>query len=378
MKENQPTEIQSSSGVLESELKTRAVPGIKSTLISAHWWKIPLLFVSIFLFALGISLMKEGAAGLEPLVTRILKVDSPLNSLGFGWLGAYLLMSGSPVAASALTLLENGVLDRISTFTMITGSRLGAGFIVLLMGFIYILRGRDRSTNLGMGILSLLVTFSTYLLGLFIGIFILNHGLLDSVQLGGGGAINSFMDMLFTPILKVVLNFLPLWIVFLLGLAVIITSLQLFDKCLPVNTLKESQLGKTARLVYQPWVMFLLGAGITLISMSVSVSLSILIPLSNRGFVRRENVVPYIMGANITTFIDTLFASLLVNNPDAATIVLTSMLSITIVSILILLTSLRFYETTLLHLVNKLTRNNKYLAVFLVIIFLTPLFLLFV
>ena len=377
MKENQPTEIQSASGAIEPDLKTRTIPGLKQTLISAHWWKIPLLFVSIFLFALGISLMKEGAAGLEPLVSKVLKVDNPLNSLGFGWLGAYLLMSGSPVAASALTLLENGVLDRISTFTMITGSRLGAGFIVLLMGFIYILRGRDRSTNLGMGILSLLVTFSTYLLGLFIGIFILTHGFLDSVQFGTDGAINSLLDALFTPILNFILGLIPLWLVFLLGLAVIITSLQLFDKCLPVNTLKESQIGQTARLVYQPWVMFLLGAGITFISMSVSVSLSILIPLSDRGFVRRENVVPYIMGANITTFIDTLFASLLVNNPDAFTIVLTSMLSITIVSTIILLTSFRFYEAALLHLVNQLTRNNIYLALFLVIIFITPLILLF-
>ena len=51
-------------------------------------------------------------------------------------------------------------------------------------------------------------------------------------------------------------------------------------------------------------VMFTLGALITAISMSVRLSLSILVPLSHRGFIRRENVIPHNMGANITTFID--------------------------------------------------------------------------
>jgi Na+/phosphate symporter len=62
--------------------------------------------------------------------------------------------------------------------------------------------------------------------------------------------------------------------------------------------------------------------------MSVSVSLSILVPLSDRGFIRRENLIPYILGANITTFIDTLLASVLLDNPLAFTIVLVQMVSI--------------------------------------------------
>ena len=61
-----------------------------------------------------------------------------------------------------------------------------------------------------------------------------------------------------------------------------------------------------ARILYRPVVTFLLGALVTLLTMSVSLSLSILVPLSMRGYVRRENVIPYVMGANITTFIDTL------------------------------------------------------------------------
>ena len=83
-----------------------------------------------------------------------------------------------------------------------------------------------------------------------------------------------------------------------------------------------------------------LGALITLISMSVSLSLGILVPLSTRGFIRRENVIPYIMGANITTFIDTLLAAVLLDNPPAFTIVLVQMLSISVVSVVLLATAI--------------------------------------
>lgn len=338
--------------------------------------KIGLFIVSLFLFILAITLMKEGARELAPLVRDRFHVTNPANSLGFGWLFAYLVMSGSPVAAAALTFFDAGVISQLGTFTMITGSRLGASFIVLFIGFVYVLRGRNRSTSLSMGLLSLNVTGTTYLIGLGVGLLLLQSGRLDVFQLQTGALLTSATDFVFDPIAAFFLSFLPRWSLFLVGFGIIIVSFNLFDKCLPQMSVKESQVGQMSRLVYQPWVMFLLGAVITLISMSVSVSLSILVPLSQRGFVRRENVIPYIMGANITTFVDTLLAAVLLNNPQAFTVVLAEMLSITIVSIVILATFYRLYERTMLELVNKLTENNRNLALFMLTILIVPIILL--
>jgi Na+/phosphate symporter len=122
--------------------------------------------------------------------------------------------------------------------------------------------------------------------------------------------------------------------------------------------------------------MFLLGAGVTTISMSVSVSLGILVPLSNRGYIRRENVIPYIMGANITTFVDTLLAAVLLDNPPAFTVVLTEMISIAIVSLIILVFMYRPFERNSLRLVAKITENSRNLAVFMAVLFVTPIVLL--
>ena len=342
-------------------------------------WKKGLIFLaSLFLFILAISLMQKGARSLATLLQDSNLIDSPANGVGFGWLVAYGLMSGSPVAAASLTFFDAGLFDRLTAFAMITGSRLGASFIVLFLGFVYVLRGRDRGNSLGMGILSLSTTGSTYLFSFFLGLLLLQTGVLDPIQLGSGTILNSVTDLIFDPIVNFLIETLPTWSYFPVGLGIILISFNLFDRCLPQLTVKESQVGQVSRLVYRPLVMFLLGCGVTLISMSVSVSLSILVPLSNRGFIRRENVIPYIMGANVTTFIDTLLASVLLNNPDAFTVVMVQMVSIGVVSLVILTTIFRPYERLLLRFVAWVTANNRNMTVFMVVIFVLPLILLFI
>jgi hypothetical protein len=340
--------------------------------------KIILFFFSLFLFILAINLIKDGARGLSPLVRSGQSITNMAYSLGFGWLFAYILMSGSPVAATALALFDAGSIDKLSTFSMITGSRLGAGFIVLFIGLLYVLRGRDRRTSLSMGLLSLIVTATTYLPGLVIGTLLLRARTLDGVQIRSGALLESFVDRIYDPIIDLITGVAPDWTVFLFGIIIILISLHLFDKCLPQMTIKESRVGWMSRLVYKPFVMFLLGAAVTMVSMSVSISLGILVPLSNRGFVRRENVAPYIMGANITTFTDTLLASLLLNNPSAFTIVFVEMISITIISLILLSVSFSQYNRHLLSFVDIITESNRNMIIFFAVIFLVPIFLIMV
>lgn len=348
------------------------------------WWKhirigkIVMFGFSLYLFVMAITLMKDGAGGITPVLGNLFEVSSGANSLGFGWLFAYLIMSGSPVAAAALTFFDAGIINELSAFTMITGSRLGASFIVIVIGFIYILRGRDREASLSMGTLAFTVTASTYLPGLFLGILLLRSGYFDRVQIGSGVLLTSVFDTMIQPVTNLVAGILPHWLVFISGIVIISFSFSLFDRCLPQMTLKESHLGWVSRLVYRPVIMFALGAFVTMISMSVSISLSLLVPLSYRGFIRRENVIPYIMGANITTFIDTLLASMLLENQAAFNIVLVEMVSVTIISMLILILFYSSYRRNTLNFFNWVTSSTRNLVIFLITILLTPLFLILI
>lgn len=342
------------------------------------WKKIGLFIVSLFLFILALTLMKDGARGLAPVVENRFSLDNAANTMGFGWLFAYVVMSGSPVAASALTFLDAGIIDAIQTFTMIIGSRMGASFIILFIGFIYVLRGRNRSTSLSMGLLSFTVTGTLQVGSLIIGTLLLMSGWLGRFDFGDGVALVAITDLIFDPISHFLQSFLPTWALFVVGLVVILFTFNLFDKCLPEMTIKESQVGRVSRLVYQPMIMFLLGSAVTLVSMSVSVSLSILVPLSHRGFVRRENVIPYIMGANITTFIDTLLAAVLLNNHAAVSVVLAEMLGVALSALIVLLVAFRAYERSSLRFVSWVTERNLNLALFMFTLFIIPVILVFI
>jgi len=93
--------------------------------------KFLLFLPAMFLFILAIQLMKAGAAAVGPTIQGQFPFANGLSTMGTGWLGAYLVLSGSPVAATAISLFGAGTTSVLQTFTMLSGSRLGASFIVL-------------------------------------------------------------------------------------------------------------------------------------------------------------------------------------------------------------------------------------------------------
>jgi len=111
--------------------------------------------------------------------------------------------------------------------------------------------------------------------------------------------------------------------------------------------------------------------------MSVSVALTILVPLVVKGYVKREAIVPYIMGANITTLGDTLLAAFLLNSPESVRIVLAGIVGTTIVSV-VLLTF--FYVPTrrgIWRFQRRVVSNRKTLLAFTAGLFLVPLAIMF-
>lgn len=349
--------------------------------VQVAWWerikveKVILFVLSLFLFTLSITLMKDSARGIAPFVVDFFEADNSANALGIGWFFAYLVMSGSPIAAVALSFLDAVVIGRMDAFAMIVGSRIGAAFIVLFIGFIYILRGHKRTTALTTGLLSLIVTGSIYFPALGIGYWLLHYRILDPIQFSRGAMLNSALDNVFKPICSIINSTLPGWSIFLVGLGIILVSFKFFDLALPELQLNQMGFAGNAHLVYRPMVMFLLGGALTLFTLSVSLSLSALVPLSVRGYIKRENVIPYIMGANITTLVDTLFASVLLDNTDALTVVLVTTFSTTFVSLIGLL-FYQFYERAMLSAVMWISARNRNLFVFLFAIFILPLLLI--
>src|SRR5216117_3369504 len=63
--------------------------------------KLLIMIVGLLAFILALQLLKQGAKVYGGEIIRILNVSNVANTLGFGWLLAYIFLSGSPVAAIA-------------------------------------------------------------------------------------------------------------------------------------------------------------------------------------------------------------------------------------------------------------------------------------
>ena len=339
--------------------------------------KLAYLVPAVLLFLLSLESLTLGAKPLGPFIRGSVSIDGPANALGFGWLFATFVFSGSPVAATAVAFHDAQVLTTQEAAAMIVGSRLGAAFFILVLGAVYVMRGHKREQSLASGILSLLVTQSVYLPALVMTSLALSRGWTSAWALLPDGPPSSALDTVFSPFKDALSSYVPDWALFPLAFGSLLLSFALFDRSLPQLKLRDENLGAASRLLFRPSVTFALGAAITLISFSVRVSLSLLVPLSARGYIRQENAIPYILGANITTLVDTLLAAALLGHPEGPAMVLTLMLNVSLISLLILVAFFRSYERLLVRMTTWAVTNRLNLAVYVSILFVAMIGLLF-
>ncbi len=338
--------------------------------------KLLFFLAALFLFILSIQLMKEGAQAIAPRLQGTFPVDNMVSTLGLGWLGAYVVLSGSPVAAAALALENAGATNDLQTFTMLTGSRLGASFIVLLVGFLYAMRSRNRRDSLGMGVLALSMTAVVYVPAMFLGYATYKAGLFDGITWRASAQITSAIDFVWGPFVDVSARLLPGPLLFPIGLAIILASFKLLDQVLPEldgERHAESRLDWMRR----PWPMFAMGCLAALLTLSVSVALTVLVPLASKGYINRREALPYIAGANATTLADTLVAAMILGDPTGVQVVLAQAVAVLVITLLLLAVAYRPLQRAVIALDDWIVATTPRLVVFVTALFVLPVALLF-
>lgn len=344
-------------------------------------WPVRLVFavVGLGLFVTALGLMKEGANALVPTLDGSIFTDNALSTLGLGWLGACLVLSGSPVAASALTLLDGDAITQTQAFTMLTGSRLGAAFVVLVVGVVYSLRHKEqgrRRAPVSIGVLSLLMTAVVYVPGAIVGYLLLDRGMFDGVDIGSSPRLASLTDSAFGWLVDLIEGVAPSWTLFPVGLVILLAGFQAFDRALPA--LAGDRLESDDSWYSRKWPMFAVGCVVTLLTLSVSVSLTLLVPLVAKGHLRRANTLPYIAGANITTLADTLVAAILIGNAEAVRVVVAVTAVVTAWTLILLVTAYPLLRRVLLGIARRVLADNRRLAGFAAVLLGVPLVLILV
>jgi solute carrier family 34 (sodium-dependent phosphate cotransporter) len=339
------------------------------------WWsRTLLLLVGLALFVTALGLMKAGARSLIPSLEGSIFTDNGWSALGVGWLGACLVLSGSPIAASSLTLLDGGAIDRSQAFAMLTGSRLGASFVVLLVGAVYAMRrSAGRRAPLSIGVYALSITVVAYLPGATIGWWLLTRGHLDGIDLAASPGLVSVTDTLFGWLPDLLDGILPGWALFPLGVAVLLGAFACFDRVLPAV---DSERIERQSHLSSPWVMFGLGCLVALLTLSVSMALTLLVPLVANGYLKREDTIPYIAGANITTLADTLVAAIIIGNADGVRVVIAEVVGVSAFTLVLLAVAYPLVRRGSIRWAQLVLSSRLHLAGFTAILLLTPIVLI--
>jgi hypothetical protein len=346
---------------------TRVLPklGLHAALVGASLW----------LFIVALQLIKTGAGGLRPVLDSV-SADGVLGHMGFGWFGSYVVMSGSPVAAVAMSLFAGGATTDLETFAMINGTRMGASLIVLVVGFVSYLTGRRNPDGLYIGVVALLTAITLWGPAMPLGLLVLDQGWLDGIHISSPGALNSFVGVVADPLVDPIADVLPRLLVFVVGVLTLVGAFAVFDRGLPTLERPGPKLERMSQILQQRYAMFAFGTLVTLVTLSVSLSVTILVPLALKGYVRRDRVIPYVMGANIATWVDTLFAALLLDSPQAFTVVLTEMLVGGGVSLFVLFFAYGPYTRAILWAAHTASSSRRHLAMLIGCLFLAPVILL--
>jgi Na+/phosphate symporter len=330
-----------------------------------------LVVAALWLFILALQLIKAGAGGLRPVLDSV-SADGIAGHFGFGWFGAYVVMSGSPVAAVAMSLFAGGAMSDLEAFAMINGTRMGASLIVLVVGFVSYVTGKRNPDGLYIGVVALLTAITLWGPAMPVGLLVLDRGWLDGVHVGSPGALTSFVGSISDPVVDPLADALPRLGLFVFGVLALVAAFAVFDRGLPSLERPGPRIEALSKLLQRRYAMFAFGTLMTMVTLSVSLSVTILVPLALKGYVQRDRVIPYVMGANVATWVDTLLAALLLDAPRAFTVVLTEMLVGGAVSLTVLLFFYGPYTRIILGTAHVVSKSRRNLIVFLVCLLLAP------
>jgi len=330
-----------------------------------------LAVVVLFLFA--VQLLGTATDAAAPALQRAVDaavVGDP-SAVGLSWLAAYGLGNGSVVAAVSLSLFTADLLSTAQLFLMVAGSRLGAAAIVVFIGALDFVQKRRFSLqeSVSMGVLTFLLTHSIYLPATVLG-----YLALPVVTRPGGHPSLSLAASpleLFDPLTAAITDAIGPALAFVLAVGLLFGSLTLFDRLLgrvDTGTLRDRLFSHLQRT----WLSFLIGLFVTTLTTSVAFSLGVIVPLYNRGYVERDELVPYVLGANLGTMFDTLVVAVVLESGVGVAVVLTLLVAATLVTGLALAGHGR-YGRAIAAADDRLLTDRRFFAAFVASLVLVPL-----
>jgi len=329
---------------------------------------------TLLVFLFSVRLLGRATEAAAPYVEDafLAVVVGDAGALGAAWLATYLITNGSVVAALSLTLFAAEIVTATQVFLMVAGSRLGGAAIVLVIGGLEFLRKRrfslQRATSLG--VLTFLVTLSIYLPATVLGYLALPTVTPALTDLSRTLGVDVRPLTVFRPVTDGVLGLVGPFVGFLVGLGLLFACLDVFDRLLgrvETETLRRRFFTHLRRR----WLSFGIGLLVTSLTTSVAFSLGVIVPLYNRDYVTRREILPYILGANVGTLLDTLVVAAVLGS-EAGVVAVTALIGSGLLVTVLALAVYERYFAAVAAVQDRLRGDRRLFLAFLSLLALVP------
>ena len=346
-----------------------------------------LTLISIYFFVSSIVLIKESIflLGEEQAQSFFGLVNDTPTGVLVGWFGTALIQSSGALDSITITLVSAGILKMSIAVGLILGAELGTTVTTQLVSILgHMPRGKEifRSSFLVAmlhyfyNLFTLLLFFPIeYLFGILTHLAINSSSFFNTIP--GISAIPSIFNII-SPWVDFLLLFLPAWVGFLGGCALLIFSLRNSEKYMSAMFSTDVSKGLIKSTFGKPYRSFLAGFIFTTMVPSTSVMVSLLIPLVATGIIAsHKHVLPYILGANIGTVFDVMIAALATGDPAAIGVWIVH-LTINILGACIFLPIYGPFSTFVTKINTLLTYSKKRILLSFCLLNGTPLLLLLI
>jgi len=338
--------------------------------------KIGKIIFSLLLLLIGLDLIKHVLlGGLHQEFLNQFFV-SPTKSFFVSYLMTEISMTGSPIAWAFISLSETLRINIQNLAAIIMGTRWGVNSFLFITGLLMLFKGKSLRRSLGMTVIQFFVTLSVTLLSAVFLFPLLNSHIMHipAQFFSQWLVLNWALDTIISPISHLIQKSLSHDIgIAITGVFFLIGGLFMFDKSF--SFLKEKKNKEILDKFESSKTAFISGFLITALTMSLSISVTILLPLYIRKYIDRKLLIAYILWANISTLFDTLFLGIMTKSTTGVEVILAFIIAVSISVIIYLLIFKRYYKS-IGHITDQILKNKYRFFIFTLIIMLVPILFL--
>ncbi len=345
------------------------------------WLKLILL---IYSFILSIELIKNASSILAPGVKSILFNDlTPIKAVSLGWFATTIAQSSGAIDSIATALVGNELISLQAGIYILIGASLGTTITAMIISIITASKHkRDFRHGFEIGLCYAIYSATLILIVLFLEIFFkffsrvslfLASNIKGIHNLKIPNIIDSITESLIEPLFQ---NFRPIFIL-IFSLILLLFTLRYIGKSV-IEVLGGEDKARSFINKYfdSKYKSYFLGAGLTAILFSSSITTGLLVPLAVSRLINLKKAIPFIIGAGLGTFTDVFLAALIVGKTSALAVAISGFLFEIIGAIIFLPNVERLKRATKYTSKHLITISRKKALYVLIAFILIPLLML--